>query len=55
MAHPPTRRGCNASNEGHDRLGVGTAVVLLQVLSSTFLSPATDLADQDDALGVRVL
>lgn len=56
MSHSPARGSSSTSNEPNDGLRVLSGlVVLLQELGSVLLHGASNLADDDDALGPGVI
>jgi hypothetical protein len=55
VAHASTWRCAQTGDERHDRLGMWSHVVGLEELGGLFLSRPADLADQYDALGLRIV
>jgi hypothetical protein len=55
MAHTTARWRCHARNERNHWLRLRSRVSLLQELGGLLLGRTSDLTDQDDALGLRVL
>lgn len=55
VTHPTARRSRQTGNEGDHWLGLNALVVLHQIIGSLFLSDTTNLTDQDNTLGIRIL